>query len=367
MGKSDTEAQSQKDEFSRIFDDYRAKIEEISRKTTKNLPDVEAKPDKPADGNANNIEIIGSRDQLKTDNSRDKVISPADLEAEDIIQAARKKAQQIIKEAEEKSKKEAKKRTQAEVDKIIAKARKDALEIISQTKEAADKERGEIVIASKNEAEQLIREITEKCRQETQAQSSRAIEEAREKADKILTEITGSSTEISQKVNEIISRAKQTIDEFEGKIQADTGELTSIITETQQKLTQFSTLARKEDEYRTAPVNNREPMNTPTLGLRLLGQKSNGNNGSQTLFSGQVEMRSISAPFDYQYLKNLKKYLVHIPNIKYVQESASEKEMSIVFDLQEPLPLLDIIKNIPLVDEVITEANNISIMFRNTP
>jgi hypothetical protein len=80
-----------------------------------------------------------------------------------------------------------------------------------------------------------------------------------------------------------------------------------------------------------------------------------------------MEMKSISAEFDYQYLKGMKKYLVHIPNIKYLQEYASEKEMSVVFDVLEPLPVLDILSNIPLVDEVITRAeDDICLIFKKT-
>jgi vacuolar-type H+-ATPase subunit H len=366
MGKSDAKTHSQKDEFSRIFDDYRAKIEEISRKTSKNLPNADAEADTPANEDTESLEVLISQALPKSGGDKGKVMSPTELEAEDIIRAAQKRAKQIIEEAENKSRKEAKKRTQSEVDKIITKARKDALEIITQTKESADKERTEILIASKNDAEEVIREITEKCRQETQEKSNRAIEEAREKADKMLSEIISAGTEISQKVNDIIDRAKQTIEEFESRLKTETDELASTIAETQQKLEQFDSLALKEEEPKTAPANNKEPTTTPALGVRLLGGRSNGKKGAQALYSGQVEMKSISAPFDYQYLKNLKKYLIHIPNIKYVQESASEKEMSIVFDLQEPLPLLDILKNIPLVEEVTTNADDICIMFKET-
>lgn len=368
MGKSDTKAQPQKDEFSRIFDDYRAKIEEISKKTSKNTPNAEEAPDAPARSETEELEVLVSRALPKSDGGKNEVISPMDIEAQDIIVAAKKRAKQIIDGAEDKSKKEAKKRTQSEVDKIITKARKDALDIITQTKESADKERSDILMASKNDAEQVIREITEKCRQETQAQSSRAIEEARERADRILTEIINSGTEISQKVTEIITKAKKTMEEFEARLRTETDELAQTIAETQQKLEQFTAMVRKEEEAKSTPVNNnnnKETAKTPALGLRLLGQKSNGKNGTHTMFSGQIEMKSISAPFDYQYLKNLKKYLIHIPNIKYVQESASEKGMSIVFDLQEPLPLLDILKNIPLVEEVITDADDICIMFKD--
>ena len=370
MGKSETREQTQRDEFSRIFDDYRAKIEEISRKTSNNDQDPDEAKEKSTRENEE-LEVLVSRALPKSDNGKSEMILPKDIEAQDIISSAKKRARQIVDEAEEKVKKEAKKKTQSEIDKIITKARKDALDIITQTKESADKERNEILMASKQDAEQVIREITEKCRQETQAQSSRAIEDARERAERVLTEIINSGMEISQKVAEIITRAKQTMDEFEARLKSETDELAEAIAITQQKLEQFAVMARKEEEARATPVTNnnnntnvKETAKTAALGLRLLGQKSNGKNGSHTMFSGQVEMKSIAAPFDYQYLKNLKKYLIHIPNIRYVQESASEKEMSIVFDLQEPLPLLDILKNIPLVDEVITDADDICIMFK---
>jgi vacuolar-type H+-ATPase subunit H len=367
MGKSNAKTESQKDEFSKIFDDYRARIEEISRKSSKNLPNAEAAVDATASEDTESLQVIAPQNLVKPGGDQDKVISPIELEAEDIIRAAKKRAKQIIEEAENKSRKDAKKRTQSEVDKIITKARKDALEIITQTKESADKERTEILITSKNDAEQVIREITEKCRQETQEKSNRAIENAREKADKMLSEIVSAGTEISQKVSDIINRAKQTMEEFEARLKTETEELNNAILETEQKLEQFDSIVLKEEESSTAHANNgKETATTPTLGVRLLGERSNGKKGIQALFSGQVEMRSISAPFDYQYLKNLKKYLIHIPNIKYVQESASEKEMSIVFDLQEPLPLLDILKNIPLVEEVTTNADDICIMFKES-
>jgi hypothetical protein len=370
MGKSETKEQSKKDEFSRIFDDYRAKIEEISKKSSQNGQDAGEAKETNSRTETEELEVLVSRALPKPDNGKNENIMPRDIEAQDIIAAAKKRAKQITDEADEKSKKEAKKKTQSEIDKIITKARKDALEIITQTKQSADNERNEILMASKQDAEQLIREITEKCRQETQAQSSRAIENARERAERVLAEIIDSGIEISQKVTEIINRAKQTMEEFEARLKSETDELAEAIAITQQKLNQFTLMAQKEEEAGSIPVSNnntntKETTKTPALGLRLLGQKSNGKNGSHTMFSGQVEMKSIAAPFDYQYLKNLKKYLIHIPNIKYVQESASEKEMSIVFDLQEPLPLLDILKNIPLVDEVVTDADDICIMFKD--
>jgi F0F1-type ATP synthase membrane subunit b/b' len=361
MAKSETKTPTQKDEFSRIFDEYRAKIDEISRKT---------RGEEAADGatseDADNLEVTVSRLQPKRVIKSADLISLADMEAEETILAAKRRAQQIIDEAEEKSKKEAGKKTQGQVEKIIAKAKKDAEEMIAQVREATERESNEIVAAAKQETEQLIKEITEKCRRETQEQSNRAIDRARGKADQMMTEIIVCCQGISLMANEIITRARQTIDEFEAKLQKEIGELAKAIAEAQQKLQEYNSIAQKEkDEVGLAPVNkNAEPLEAPKLSVRVLGTKSNGHDDTQPLFCGQVEMKSISSTFDYQYLKNLKRYLVHIPNINYVQEYASEKEISIVFELTEPLPLLEILRNIPMVDEVNADTDDIRIVFK---
>jgi len=368
MAKLDTKTQSYKDEFSRIFDEYHAKIEEISLKIVGNPTQAGMAPDAITDDDVEALEVTVSQVKPNSVGSPKELISPADLEAEEIILGAKRRAQQIIDEAEEKSKKEATKKTQSHVEKIIGKAIKDAEELTAQARQATEKESKEIAAAAKKEAEQLIREITEKCRQETQAQSNQPIQEAREKADKMTSDIANSCREISRMVNEIVGRTRQTIDEFEAKLQTDVSELAKAIAETQQKLQQSTLIALKEnEEVRLVPANkNTEPTKIPTLSVKVLGAKSNGQRDTKPLYSGQVEMKSISPAFDHQYIKNLKKYLIQIPTIKYLQEYASEKEISILFELIEPLPLLDILRNIPLVDEVITEADDIIIVFKNS-
>ncbi len=367
MTKIETKTEPQKDEFSKIFDEYRAKIDEISRKAGKNP----AQTGTAADGagqDAEEAEVTVSSIQTKTAGNAKDLITPVDLAAEEIIRAAKRRAQQIIDEAEEKSKKEATKKTQSQVEKIIGKAKKDAEDMLEQARQATAQENNAIAAAARQEAEHLIREITEKCRRDTQKESSRAVHEAREKAEKMTTGIVANCQEINRMINEIVSRTRQTIEEFEAKLKTDAMELARTITETQQKIQQFAEFTvKEEEEARPAPFSKGlEPEKTSTLSVRVLGAKSNGQHGSQPLFSGKVEMKSISSSFDYQYLKSLKKYLTHIPNIKYVQEYASEKEIAILFELKEPLPLLDILRNVPQVEDVITAADDINIVFKNS-
>jgi hypothetical protein len=365
MGKTDTKTQPQRDEFSRIFDEYRAKIDEISHKTVKTQPQAGAEGDEFTAEELDDLEMTIAR-QAKRAGKANALISVADVEAEETILAAKRRAQQIIDEAEEKSKKEASKRTQSQVEKIIAKSKKDAEEIIALARQATEKESNDIVATAKQETEQLIREITEKCRRDTQTQANRAIDGAREKADKLMTEIIISCQGISLMVNEIVTRTRQTIDEFEAKLQTDVNELAKSIADAQQRLQEFNTIAAKEkEEVGLVPVKAPQTVEMLTLAVRILGTQTNGQHDKEPLFSGQVEMKSISPSFDYQYLKNLKRYLVLIPNINSVQEHASEKESSILFELTEPLPLLQILRNIPMIDTVSNDAGNISIVFKS--
>jgi vacuolar-type H+-ATPase subunit H len=419
MAKQDTNTEIKRDEFSKIFDEYRAKIEEITRRSERNLHSFEIKTEKDHVEEDEHIEVVTAQSQssaatnsaiqtqlenvlfqkaetastpevIKNDdqnkaeftpppqaqpalkseavNTRIEREHPAIKESTEILNQARREAKQIIEEAEESAKKEAKKRTQSQVDKIIEKAKKEAEEIIARANKSADKVRDEVITESKREADLIIREITQKYRQDTEAQSSRIISEAQEKAGKMLTDVSASTTHVSQHITEIVNRAKQTVSDLETNLQAEVVELTKAITETQNKLEEVSKTVKVE---KTLPPplpkqSSSSVTNTnPTLAIRLIGEKTNGKNGTSPLFSGQMEMKSTSESFDYQYLKKLKKYLVHIPKIKYLQEYASEKEMSVVFDVLEPLPLIDILSNIPMVDEVIARADDdISLFFK---
>jgi vacuolar-type H+-ATPase subunit H len=472
MAKQDTETGLNQDEFSKIFDEYRAKIEEITRRTEKNLHTIDGEPEikvsdkieriealakvplvEPPKNNGkdakvvllptetgNNAEPVTSATILKIINGppsappppqagepvpavgtpvnvvknnpepaasaaptrtapqpppapepeavpvshRGNGGRPAIESYSEIIQDARREAKKIIEEAEESARKEAKKRTQSQVDKIVDKAKKEADDIIEKANKAADKVRDDVITESKREAEIIIRDITQKYRQETEEQSSRAMAEAQEKAQRLLADISESTSLVSQHITGIVARARKMIDELESGLQAETSELARIVSETQNRLTEVGAPVKRVERAAAAasapaparaatpapapppPPTSEEPGFAPTLAVRLIGEKFPSSNGQGILFSGQMEMKSVSEDFDYQYLKKLKKYLVHIANIKYLQEYASEKEISVVFDILEPLPLLDILSNVPMVGEVITRADDdICLIFKN--
>jgi vacuolar-type H+-ATPase subunit H len=301
-----------------------------------------------------------------------RVEIPVLRESDVIIKDAKRKARHIIAEAEDIIKKEAKKKAQTHVNKILDDAREEAEDIISKATHDADRERAVATLTLKEEKERVIGEITEKYTRESRQQASQIIEDAREKSAAMMKEILASSEEIGRQINEIINRAKNTVAEFETKLQMEASELTKAISEAQSRLLELTMTPVKEtpepaEDAGLTPVRTREQGKNPSMSVHLTSDGNRDKAAGRGLFSGHLQMTSASASFDYQYLKNLKKYLVHIPNIKYVQESASEREISVQFDVKEPLPLIDILNRIPIIDEVVSETDeDICLIFKST-
>jgi hypothetical protein len=379
MPKPENDTPARGDEFSRIFSEYRARIDEISRRTEKRLkslntdqadaasavvsppeePPEDLKPAEapPVDWEEEETPAAPSRSSARPHPGAEVPVPEqfAGPESAAAIREARREAKRIVQEAEEKVKREARKKTQSQVDRLLERAKKESDDIIARSRQAAEQEKNDIISIARHEAEQALADITEKCRRES-----------REKAQKIMAEVIASGTEINRLIIEIIDRAGKTLAEFESRLREETGDLTRIITETRARLEEV-TIAASEDHIPPAAQDTDvalEEITGPSLTVRLLGEKSNGLDGSPVLFHGQVEMKSSTAT-DYQYLKSVKKYLVGMPDVKYLQEYASEKEMSVLFDIREPMPLLDILRQGPLVEDIVTGSDEeLSILFR---
>ena len=367
MAKQEAKTNLKSDEFTKIFDDYRARIDEITQKSSDkddktsktNVKDV-------LDDEINKTKEAISKGQGDSDIFIDEIEWQANKRAAEIVKEAKLQAQRLIYEAEDKIRKEAKKKTQTHIDKIIEKSRKESEDIIERAREIAEREKHEAISTSKQDLEKMIQEITEKAREETEAQSSQIIFNARETAEKMVSDVVVNSKDISGKVMEIMNRTKNTVLRFQDELQGGLSELAEAVEDTQAMLGKM--MSGIADKSETVSQTIHEPTNADVdllentvLSVKFLGGKSNGKKGDDPLFSGKVEIKSITS-FEYRHMKDLMNYLVHIPGIKYVQENASEKEMSVLFDVKEPMPFMDILKDIPLVDKVIEEANGASLV-----
>jgi len=101
------------------------------------------------------------------------------------------------------------------------------------------------------------------------------------------------------------------------------------------------------------------------LSVELIAEKYDEENGFNDYFSGQMELKTLSASFDYRQIMKLRNHLLQSPSIKCITECASEKEMTVLFEVKEPLPLLDILSNIPSVDRLIAQDDGVNLILKN--
>jgi hypothetical protein len=424
MPKQADEIQVLSDEFAKIFDAYRERIDEISRRTQSHLtpggkgaepvtpPKASAVPTaeptnapEPPEDEASTAAVITAL--LASVNPQPGIVMPKSKpvmtipsgpviplpppetkaeaaipepirvevpvvkevvvkESEVILRQARRQADKLLAEAEESIRKEAKKKTQAQVDKVLAKANKEAEETIAKAARHITEEREQISAQMKLDGDKALKDITETCRRESRERAAQVIAETRDKAAKMITDVTAASEDIGRQLNDIISRAKATVAEFETKMQAETGEFTRTISEAHTKLLTL-TLPPKEPEMPVpaAASKNKLPVKNPTLTVHLKDTKADRRFFHTGLFAGRMEMKSAGA-LDYRYVKALKKTLGQYAAIRYLEESASEKELSLQFEVVEPQPLLDVLGNVPMVEQVLPQPNDdILVVFRN--
>ena len=402
MAKQQTDSPFNQDEFQRIFDEYRSKIEQITRSTEHTLESLRVPPMEPPEAEEPAAEEEAPEEEpAEREEPRNRVETPArpsilrpvqspppaydtpiihrparpvsrdDLEAhlpesQKVIREARKQAQRILEEAEKQARKEARKKTKSQADKILAKARKDAEEYAEKARQAVEEERATAINAARTQAEVSIKEMTEHFREQARTKSTQIVAEAQARADRLMSEVTQASAEVSRKVNEVVDRAKGTITEFEEKLKSDTEGINQAIADTQSRIEALA-LAAAEEAARAAqpqPAGLPQPVDKPTMFVRVLGERSNGRGGSQPLFFGMVEIAAPPETCDFRYFKAMKRHMMNVPGVKQLQESASEKEVSALFDVTEPLPLLDILGKLPQIGEVISRSDrDIALIF----
>jgi myosin heavy subunit len=287
-------------------------------------------------------------------------------ESQKALREARKQAQRIIEEAQKQVRKDARKKTKAQVNKILAKARQEAEAYAEKARKTVEQERAVTMEAARAQVEDTLKAITEQARQQSQAKSQQILAEAQARADHLMREVTEASAEVSKQVKDVIERARGTINEFEERLQNETEGITHSIEETQARLEAMAQAAAEEAarNARPEPQSRTEQADAPVMVVRVLGERSNGRNGSQPLFFGMVETIAPPETCDYRYFKSMKRFLVSVPGIKQLQESASEKELSALFDVTEPLPLLELLSKVPQVEEVVSRSDrDIAVVF----
>jgi len=345
MQSSEPDSQLNSDEFSRIFDEYRTRIEEITRQAEHELTRLQPSPTAPdadskSDSGKHNIDT--TIDNIITGTAGIK-------ESERILAEARKQAKKILDEAEDRAQKEAKKKTQAQVDKILEQAQQQADNLVAETRRIIQKERDVAMAITKTQMKKILSDITVQARKETVQKSSQIIEDAHQRAEKIMADVTAKSDKINLLINNVVENIRQSVNEVENKLHQQWSEFSQAIADTHSEMEEIIKQVQITIEIPQEPVQNTQA--DTTFILYVMGERTNGNNGTEPEFRGQIEVRSDSQ-VDYTYFKNLKTYLLKIPGVKHLRETVSENGLSSLFDMTEPVPLLDVLGKMPDVEQL---------------
>jgi vacuolar-type H+-ATPase subunit H len=281
----------------------------------------------------------------------------------EITNEAQQKAQQVIQEAEEKIKEEAKKRVKSEEEKILSKAREEARSIIADMKEKAEKEKYEIIEGAKKEAVQRVEEEVAKFHAEAQAQSAHIRDEAEKKAANLINAIIDSNKEVNDLIIKTIRNSETTLEKMKNEMNTEAGELTKNIVTVgnRQKPTEIPTIADKSEGDMILRKNYKKPNKNQVVWVALEGEKSAKRDDNTYLFKGQIKLKAFSS-MPYTVVKNMRNYFNQVPNVKYLGESCTDEVYILEFEMKEPLPLIDILRNIPSVEKVETQKDSLKLI-----
>lgn len=338
-----------------ILNDALQKAEEVFQEGQKKAAEVIADSQKKAEG------IIADSQKNAANVSRE-IEERAHQKSSEMIEDAKQRTQQIVEEAEEKAKKEAKSRVKSNEEKILAKAREEADSLLITARENAEKESKEIMERVRVEAERGLEEEVAKFRAEAQKQTDQISKDAQKRASKLIDNIIDDTKEVNEIIVESIKTSEKILGKFNDEIQAESGELAKNIMAARRKLEQKITrFAEKSEDETVLQKINAGSNKKPALWVALKGEQLEGRDDGKHLFKGYLELKTLS-PIDYIQIKGLKDVLTQVPNIKYLSESSSEDGTMLSFEIKEPLPLIDILNEIPLVENVETQGDNIKLI-----
>ncbi len=286
----------------------------------------------------------------------------ANQKSSEIIEKAQQKAKQVIEEAEGNARKEAKGRVKSQEEKILAKAREEAALILTDARKNAEKESSETMEKTKMEAQQRFEEEITKFRAEAQAQTDQIRIEAQKKAAALIDDIINDNKELNEIIISITKKSETILGKFGNEMQVEAGELTKSVMAARQKIEQKLTafIGKSEESAVLQRINGSSNKNS-ALWIVLKGDQSDRGDNGKFLFKGNMELKTLS-PIDYLLVRKLKGFLIQVPNVKYLGESSSEEGTLLSFEMQEPLPLMDILSKIPWVENVEAQGDNIKLI-----
>ena len=300
----------------------------------------------------------------------------AEEEAQRIIQRAREEAEQEAQGIIQRAREEAEKETQGIIQRAREEAEQETQGIIQKAREEAEQETQGIIQKAREEAEQETQGIIQKAREEAQHITQAAREETEAviaKKNELVGVIKGiqeQSIAISEMAQQIVathSEGEEAVEAVESEAPPTTEELPPPYTEVEEEI-----IAMRSEEGAATPYELEEvvgaiepeaqpateeplPQYTEEAEETIVMESEDG----ITLYKGELEL-IIGPASEASQLVEFQKQLQEFPEIKVLRTIGSRDEGGLIgIKLENPTPLIDMLKEIPGVEEAVHEPQQV--------
>ena len=301
-----------------------------------------------------------------------KMISDAKIEAAEVTKTANELKQKATKELED-----AQKKAEETIQKILVdiresaqnKAEREAAEIVAQARMSAQKERESLLAAAvadgKRTAEIEASQILMNARQEAED----IIDAAKDKVRVQLEDSSRLMLEIQQKMQQVIGTAGLDI---KIKSTADIKPQPIMPPPSPPKRVEEKPIPESRFEPRPEPKPESKPVYTPAREqnvrqedyIQANSSSSLGNDGNP-VYQGRLKI-DIAPPVDIDQLNNLEHNLQKTPNVQVIVKGGTEDGSAwIEIELSKPTSLLDILRKLPGVKDVVGAKSYIIVALRS--
>lgn len=274
-------------------------------------------------------------------------------ETESIIQECRNR----IKQALEVESNQLKEKAEQESVRIIARAKEEAAQIAGESREKS----AHVIDDTKNRAAQIITAIIENGMAPAQAEINRTAAEAK--------------TRISQLLDQVSQSLEQIALEAEAQIKAEHDRLAALVTETETRLSSLNEMPYPEISVGPATITpevasevkvNQEPRSADTA-VNETPSAPREKTQDARLYQECLTLEVVS-PFGQEHQGGIPERLSRFNGLKIrstsVYSRANRRITKYTLDLEQPLPLLKVLKAMPQVREITELKDNIVVVLK---
>lgn len=272
----------------------------------------------------------------------------ANSEVEKILAEAKQKAIQTVNEADKRIKDEAKQKTKREQERIIQVAKEEAETLVTKAQQMAEEEAKRIVTESRKEADRqrdkLIAEAESEAKRKAESDAVQVLAEARDKAQKLVAETKNKVHAVLAESGRIVMEAHKALEQTIEAVEKE-----------------FKEAQYQDEIIAVASCSRQGSEESASSNIESRTDKSPAEEEDGRILRGRLTFR-LSQLGDSNRIRHFQEQLLSTPHLKLIASGGSVDEgYWIEAELDEPMPIVKILKGIPFVKETVLHKNTIDI------